>query len=95
MIKILRDQIGFKGFVTSDWGATHGTDFINNGLDLEMPGPILKEMTDSTPSYFAADLPEHDTAKTMRNAVKTGLVNESTITQAVGRILYEMDRFGF
>jgi beta-glucosidase len=36
--KILRDEIGFKGFVTSDWGAVHGVKFINAGLDMEMPG---------------------------------------------------------
>lgn len=35
---ILRDQIGFKGFVTSDWGAVHAVNFINAGLDMEMPG---------------------------------------------------------
>jgi len=35
---ILRDQLGFKGFVTSDWGAVHAVDFINAGLDMEMPG---------------------------------------------------------
>lgn len=35
---ILRDQLGFKGFVTSDWGATHAVNFINAGLDMEMPG---------------------------------------------------------
>ena len=94
LIEILRDEIGFKGFVTSDWGAVHATDFINKGLDLEMPGPLSKKRK-GIPSYFAADLPEQDTAKTMRNAVKTGLVSETTITQAVGRILYEMDRFGY
>jgi beta-glucosidase len=38
LTKILRDEIGFKGFVTSDWGATHGVNFINAGLDMEMPG---------------------------------------------------------
>jgi len=38
LTKILRNQIGFKGFVTSDWGATHGVKFINAGLDVEMPG---------------------------------------------------------
>ncbi|HLH34241.1 MAG TPA: glycoside hydrolase family 3 C-terminal domain-containing protein [Alloacidobacterium sp.] len=36
---ILRDEIDFKGFLMSDWGANHGTTFINEGLDLEMPGP--------------------------------------------------------
>ena len=38
LAKILRDEIGFKGFVTSDWGAVHGVKFINAGLDMEMPG---------------------------------------------------------
>ncbi|MCX6630863.1 MAG: hypothetical protein NTW28_24885, partial [Candidatus Solibacter sp.] len=36
--KIYREEAGFKGFNTSDWGGTHGTLFINEGLDLEMPG---------------------------------------------------------
>jgi beta-glucosidase len=36
--QILRDEMNYKGFMTSDWGATHGTDFINCGEDLEMPG---------------------------------------------------------
>lgn len=94
LIKILRDQIGFKGFVTSDWGANHGTNFINNGLDLEMPGPILPNQAKDLPSYFAADLPERDSAKTMLQAVRSGLVSEATITRAVGRILCQMDRFG-
>jgi len=40
LIKILRTQIGFKGFVTSDWGATHAVNFINAGLDMEMPGVV-------------------------------------------------------
>jgi beta-glucosidase len=38
LTKILRDEIGFKGFVTSDWGAVHAVKFINAGLDMEMPG---------------------------------------------------------
>jgi beta-glucosidase len=33
---ILRQELGFKGFVTSDWGATHSAEFMNAGLDLEM-----------------------------------------------------------
>jgi beta-glucosidase len=35
---ILRDQLRFKGFVTSDWPATHTAEDINAGLDMEMPG---------------------------------------------------------
>jgi len=42
LTKILRDEIGFKGFVTSDWGAVHSAHFIDAGLDMEMPGPPPK-----------------------------------------------------
>jgi len=35
----LRQQFGFGGFVTSDWGATHaGAASVNAGLDQDMPG---------------------------------------------------------
>jgi beta-glucosidase len=33
---ILRQELGFRGFVTSDWGATHSALFMNAGLDVEM-----------------------------------------------------------
>jgi beta-glucosidase len=46
---ILRDELKFRGFVTSDWGANHATDFINAGLDLEMPGTLKGGRA----SYFA------------------------------------------
>jgi beta-glucosidase len=37
---ILKGELGFKGFVTSDWGAVHNVRFINEGLDMEMPGEL-------------------------------------------------------
>jgi len=38
--KVLKGEWGFKGFVVSDWGATHSTaPAVIGGLDLEMPGP--------------------------------------------------------
>ncbi|ADW68894.1 beta-glucosidase [Granulicella tundricola] len=37
---ILRDELGFKGFVTSDWGGVHNVHFINQGLTMEMPGEV-------------------------------------------------------
>ncbi len=51
---ILRDQIGFKGFVTSDWGAVHAVNFINAGLDMEMPGSV-KMGNFSIPSFFDSE----------------------------------------
>jgi beta-glucosidase len=39
LTQVLRNQFGFKGFVTSDWGATHSTvPSALAGLDMEMPG---------------------------------------------------------
>jgi beta-glucosidase len=36
--KVLKERWGFKGFVVSDWGATHSTaEAANGGLDVEMP----------------------------------------------------------
>jgi beta-glucosidase len=123
--KILRKEIGFQGFITSDWGATHATDFINDGLDLEMPGTIgftpVYFLPEPPPPYkppaggfdfgdagfggavpeepppgrFDFNFPKTPPALGMLNAVKSGLVKEETITLAVGRILVQMDRFGF
>jgi beta-glucosidase len=80
---ILRGELGFKGFVTSDWGANKATNFINAGLDMEMPGTGFGDIL---PTYFsAADL---------KAAIAAGTVSMSTIDAAVGHILFEMDRFG-
>lgn len=52
LTKILRDEIGFKGFVTSDWGAVHAVNFINAGLDMEMPGEPKPGAAFNIPSFF-------------------------------------------
>lgn len=39
ILDILKQEVGFSGFVMSDWGATHSTiASANAGLDMEMPG---------------------------------------------------------
>jgi beta-glucosidase len=52
LTKILRDELGFKGFVTSDWGAVHAVNFINAGLDMEMPGEPGPGLGGMLPSFF-------------------------------------------
>ena len=54
LAKILRDEMGFKGFVTSDWGAVHAVDFINAGLDMEMPGEPGTGVLSFMPTFFDA-----------------------------------------
>lgn len=42
LIGTLHDEMGFQGFITSDWGAVHGEDYVAKGLDMEMPGRPIK-----------------------------------------------------
>jgi beta-glucosidase len=65
LVKILRDELGFKGFVTSDWGATHAPSFINHGLDMEMPGPGPKDsaLNSVVFSFFTTDKPQPPSKK--------------------------------
>jgi beta-glucosidase len=53
---LLRGELGFQGFVTSDWGATHAAEFLNAGLDMEMPGELRvgPEREELMRSYFSA-----------------------------------------
>jgi beta-glucosidase len=38
---LLKGELGFQGYVMSDWGATHsGVSSIENGLDMNMPGGL-------------------------------------------------------
>jgi beta-glucosidase len=55
---VLRGELKFDGFVTSDWGALHSTPSIEAGDDLEMPGSgtIMS-------SYFEARLPTPGTVR--------------------------------
>lgn len=49
--KLLKQEIGFKGFVVSDWGANHAPTFVNEGLDLEMAGYSVE----GKPCYFCPE----------------------------------------
>lgn len=129
---ILRKELDFKGFVTSDWGAVHELRSLSSGLDMEMPGPppgpgqidrfSIPSFFDSKPplparsheagiaAIYGYHLPEEPEfrhrsgggnfgrildPKKMPEGLKDGTVTEARITEAAGRILYEMDRFGY
>ena len=76
-LRILKTELGFQGFVTSDWGATHATDFINAGLDMEMPGPL--PVSWAGPSYFENGVqvpPGPPDPEDGHDAMKNGLPEE-------------------
>ncbi|KAI5285410.1 hypothetical protein KEM55_000671, partial [Ascosphaera atra] len=53
---ILKDELGFQGFVLSSWHATHsGVASALAGLDMSMPGDISPDRHDGA-SYFGANL---------------------------------------
>ncbi|KAI9365584.1 glycoside hydrolase superfamily [Pilaira anomala] len=73
---ILKGELGFKGFVCSDWTGTMSTvTAANNGLDMNMPGEIKFE---GTGSYFGQNLTD---------AVKNNQVPESRITDMAMRVV--------
>jgi len=73
---VLKRDWGFKGFVMSDWGATHSTvAAANNGLDQQSGHEF-----DKSP-YFGGALLE---------AVKTGAVPQARLDDMVTRILRTM-----
>lgn len=76
---ILKDELGFRGFVTSDWGAVHSALFLNHGLDMEMPGivPSDSPFAGMMRTYFAT-APDPSKAPTEPNlAALAGMLGGS------------------
>lgn len=72
---ILKEELGFRGFVVSDWTATKSTSAANKGLDMNMPGNITMK-TEAT--YFGQNLTD---------AVYNKTVTETRLTDMTMRIV--------
>nr|WAP05612.1 beta-glucosidase [Talaromyces funiculosus] len=76
---LLKEELGFQGYVVSDWGGTHsGLDSALSGLDMDMPGAISWGSDSATNSYFGNNL----TAM-----INNGSLSESRLDDMVKRIL--------
>ncbi|KAI8138617.1 glycoside hydrolase superfamily [Fennellomyces sp. T-0311] len=83
MNQVLKGELGFKGYVMSDWGATHSTvPAVNAGLDMTMPGDII--MGDNY-TYFGANLTK---------AVHDGEVTEERVHDMAVRIVSTYYKMG-
>jgi beta-glucosidase len=84
---ILKNELGFRGFVMSDWFAQHSTMSAMTGLDMTMPGNILLSTTSNSgsinaqttnTSYFGANLAAY---------VQNGTIPEARVDDMATRIL--------
>ncbi|KAH6917184.1 cellulose-binding beta-glucosidase [Coprinopsis sp. MPI-PUGE-AT-0042] len=72
---LLKGEMGFPGYVMSDWWATHSTTSVRYGLDMTMPGDIAYK---SGTTYFGPNLV---------SAVNNGQVATSRMDDVATRIL--------
>ncbi|KAJ5762477.1 uncharacterized protein N7511_005859 [Penicillium nucicola] len=77
---LLKEELGFQGYVMSDWGGTHsGVSSIEGGLDMNMPGGLgAYGMVPEAGSYFG---------KNVTYAVNNGTVDESRVDDMIARIM--------
>lgn len=90
LISILRGQLDFKGFVLSDYGATHATDEILNGLDQQYMNARPAVTPNFGGPYFGADLRPFVDPESSNYS----LTYAQALDRAVAYVLYQYERFG-
>ena len=74
---VLKEELGFQGYVVSDWGATHsGQQAINAGLDMDMPGTV--GFGPGTASFFGGNI---------TSGVTNGSLPESRLDDMILRVM--------
>jgi beta-glucosidase len=84
---LLKDELGFQGYVMSDWGGTHsGLSSIEGGLDMDMPGGLGEYGLAPGPnSYFGGNV---------TTAVNNGTLDTSRLDDMITRIMTPYYHFG-
>jgi beta-glucosidase len=77
--RVLRQDWGFKGWVMSDWGGTHGPEDMNAGLDQQSGAQLDKQVWFDRP---------------LREAVSEGRVPQEAVSRSVRRILRSVYAIG-
>ncbi|KAH0847529.1 hypothetical protein AYO21_01437 [Fonsecaea monophora] len=73
---LLKTELGFQGYVMSDWQATHaGVSAIKAGLDMDMPGSIGSSRNTS---FFGGNV---------TRAVRNGTLDEDRLDDMIRRIM--------
>lgn len=76
---LLKGELGFQGYVMSDWQATHSSvQTVQGGLDMDMPGALSGSVGNNRPSFFGGNL----TA-----LVQNGTLAESRLDDMIKRIM--------
>ncbi|KAK9236471.1 glycoside hydrolase superfamily [Lipomyces kononenkoae] len=78
---IVRKEWGYKGLLLSDWFGTYsGTEALNAGLDLEMPGPsrfrgpgLVHAVTSNKVAEFTIDDRVRNVLELVKQAAKSGI----------------------
>jgi beta-glucosidase len=98
LLDILKGQLGFSGFVTSDWGATHHTADLLHGLDMEQPGSAAGTSNFSTAGLTAATTSGTAAVPATNDfpaePAHTAADWKTALDNAVFRILTEMNNIG-
>ncbi|KAJ2894532.1 beta-glucosidase [Zalerion maritima] len=77
---LLKGELGFQGYIMSDWGATHaGVPAIEAGLDMDMPGGLgLYGMVRNGNAFFGGNI---------TTAVNNGTLDEARLDDMILRIM--------